>query len=131
MGDVDVRDVLRGAQDALEAGRHQDAITALRLLGESYLEYGQSNDARRNFERVLTLDPYNILARIGLAVIAEDRAEDERAIAQFRLAWELDPTLPQLRGELVRLYRKRFGAGGRLRMTRIALANLHARNEAL
>src|SRR5437588_546934 len=35
------------------------------------------------------------------------------------------------RGEMVRLYRKRFGAGGRLRMTRIALANLHARNEAL
>lgn len=145
MTTVKLRDVLQSAQSALEAGRYQeaivgcdharehypDAITALRLLGESYLEAGRTDDARQLFERVLTLDPYNVLARIGLAVIAEDRGEEKRAISQFRLAWELDPTLPQLRDELLRLYRKRFGPGGRLHLTRVALANLHARNEAL
>ena len=145
MADVELRDLLHTAQSALEEGRHHeaialcrhvlrhapDAITALRLLGEANLEAGWADEARGCFERVLALDPYNVLARIGLAVIAEDRGEEERAIAQFRLAWEVEPAMPQLRGELVRLYRKRYGVGGRLRLTRIALANLHARNEDL
>lgn len=140
-----LRDLLAIAQTALEAGRHQeatvacrhvlrdypDAITAMRLLGESYLEAGRPDEATRAFERVLASDPYNVLARVGLGVLAEDRGDDERAIAQFRLAWEVGPALPQLRSELVRLYRKRYGVGGRLRMTRVSLANLHARNEDL
>src|SRR5690349_10295128 len=141
----ELRDVLQAAQSALEEGRSQeavaacqhvlrhypDAITALRLLGEAYLEAGRSDEAARAFDKALSIDPQNVLARIGLGVIAEDRGEDERAIAQFRLAWEIEPTLPQLRGELVRLYRKRYGAGGRLRLTRVALANLHKRNDDL
>lgn len=145
MADVALREILEAAQADLEGGKHQatiaacrhvlrhypDAITALRLLGEANLEDGRVDEARRCFERVLDLEPCNVLARIGLAVIAEDRGEEDRAIAQFRLAWEVEPFLPQLRGELVRLYRKRYGAGGRLRMTRVALANLHARNEDL
>src|SRR3954447_10137633 len=140
-----LREVLDLAQTALEDGRHQeasvacrhvlrdypDSITAMRLLGESYLEAGRADEAGRAFEKVLAIDPFNVLARVGLGVLAEDRGEDERAIGHFRLAWEAAPTLPQLRSELVRLYRKRYGVGGRLRMTRIALANLHARNEDL
>ena len=140
-----LRELLEIAQTALEAGRHQeatvacrhvlrdypDAITAMRLLGESYLEAGRPDEATRAFERVLASDPFNVLARVGLGVLAEDRGDDERAIAQFRLAWEVGPALPQLRSELVRLYRKRYGVGGRLRMTRVSLANLHARNQDL
>ena len=140
-----LRELLDIAQTALEAGRHQeatvacrhvlrdypDAITAMRLLGESYLEAGRPDEASRAFERVLASDPFNVLARVGLGVLAEDRGDDERAIAQFRLAWEVGPALPQLRSELVRLYRKRYGVGGRLRMTRVSLANLHARNQDL
>ncbi len=140
-----LRELLEIAQTALEEGRHQeatvacrhvlrdypDSVTAMRLLGESYLEAGRANEAVRAFEKVLGIDPFNVLARVGLGVLAEDRGEDERAIAQFRLAWEVAPTLPQLRSELVRLYRKRYGVGGRLRMTRVALANLHAHNEDL
>ncbi|HEY8600102.1 MAG TPA: tetratricopeptide repeat protein [Thermomicrobiales bacterium] len=140
-----LRELLAIAQTALEEGRHQeatvacrhvlrdypDSVTAMRLLGESYLEAGRADEAVRAFEKVLGIDPFNVLARVGLGVLAEDRGEDERAIAQFRLAWEVAPTLPQLRSELVRLYRKRYGVGGRLRMTRVALANLHAHNEDL
>lgn len=145
MAEADVREVLQAAQAALEENRptetiatcqhvqrsYPDAITALRLLGEAYLEVRRPDDARRAFERVLALDPLNVLARIGLAVIAEDHGEDERAIVQFRLAWEIDPLLPQLRGELTRLYRKRYGATGRLRLTRPALAMLYGRNDDL
>lgn len=141
----DLRELLATAQTALEEGRHQEAtvacrhvlrdypesVTAMRLLGESYLEAGRADEAVRAFEKVLGIDPFNVLARVGLGVLAEDRGEDERAIAQFRLAWEVAPTLPQLRSELIRLYRKRYGVGGRLRMTRLALANLHAQNEDL
>ena len=140
-----LRELLEFAQTALEEGRHQeatvacrhvlrdypDSVTAMRLLGESYLEAGRADEAVRAFEKVLGIDPFNVLARVGLGVLAEDRGEDERAIAQFRLAWEVAPTLPQLRSELVRLYRKRYGVGGRLRMTRVALANLHAANDDL
>jgi tetratricopeptide (TPR) repeat protein len=140
-----LRELLAIAQAALEAGRHReatvacrhilrdypDAITAMRLLGESYLEAGRPDEAARAFERVLASDPFNVLARVGLGVLAEDRGDDDRAIAQFHLAWEVRPTLPQLRSELVRLYRKRYGVGGRLRMTRVSLANLHAHNEDL
>ena len=138
-------ELLEIAQTALEEGRHQeatvacrhvlrdypDAITPMRLLGESYLEAGGPDEATRAFERVLASDPNNVLARVGLGVLAEDRGDDERAIVQFRLAWEVGPALPQLRSELVRLYRKRYGVGGRLRMTRVSLANLHARNQDL
>lgn len=141
----ELRDVLQAAQTALEEGRPQesiaacrhvlrhypDSVTALRLLGEACLEAGRSDEAARAFEKAISGDPHNVLSRVGLGVIAEDRGEDERAIAQFRLAWEIEPTLPQLRGELVRLYRKRYGAGGRLRLTRVALANLHRRNDEL
>src|SRR5918998_2140747 len=111
MAETEVRGILQAAQAALEAGRPQetitacthvrqhyhDAITALRLHGEACLEVGRVEDARRAFERVLALDPCNVLAHIGLAVIAEDRGDVERAIGQFRRAWELDPSLPQLR----------------------------------
>lgn len=142
MTEVEIADLLRGAQAALEENRPQeaiaacqharqhfpDAITALRLLGEAYLEVGRPEDASGAFEAVLRNDPFNVLARIGLAVIAEERGDDERALVQFRLAWEVDPLLPQLRAELVRLYRKRYGPGGHLRMTRPALAMLHMRN---
>lgn len=142
MAEVEIADVLAEAQAALEANRpleaiaacqharqhFPDSITTLRLLGEAYLEVGRPDDASKAFEAVLRSDPFNVLARIGLAVIAEERGEDERALMQFRLAWEVDPLLPQLRGELVRLYRKRYGPGGHLRMTRPALAMLHTRN---
>ena len=145
MAQTEVRGVLHTAQAALERGQPQetitacnhvrqvypDAITALRLQGEAYLEVGRVNEARQSFERVLALDPYNVLAHIGLAVIAEDRGEIDRAIGEFRHAWELDPALPQLRNELTRLQRKRHGASGPVRLTRAALANLHTRNEAL
>ena len=145
MAETEVRGILQAAQAALERGRPQetitacthvrqqypDAITALRLQGEAFLEIGRVNEARQAFERVLELDPYNVLAHIGLAVIAEDRGEIDRAIGEFRHAWELDPALPQLRNELTRLQRKRHGTSGPVRLTRAALANLHARNEAL
>lgn len=140
-----LRELLETAQAALEEGRHKeataacrhvlreypDSITAMRLLGESYLEAGRPAEVARAFERVLACDPFNVLARVGLGVLAEDRGDHEHAIAQFRLAWEADPVLPQLRSELVRLYRKRYGVGGRLRLSRVSLANLHARNGEL
>lgn len=145
MPDTEIVDLLQGAQAALEESRPRDAIaacqharqfyphaiTALRLLGEAYLEVGRPDDASGVFEAVLSDDPFNVLARIGLAVVAEERGDDDRALLQFRGAWEIDPLLPQLRGELVRLYRKRYGPGGHLRMTRPALAMLHSRNEDL
>lgn len=50
--------------------RAQDDVVLLPLIGESFLECGDANHARRALQRVVELDSGNFKARIGLADIA-------------------------------------------------------------
>ena len=58
------------------------------------LQAGRFDDARRGYERVLSYDPSNIDAVLGLAVIAGKFGQSELAYAYYQRAFEIDPKDP-------------------------------------
>jgi tetratricopeptide (TPR) repeat protein len=142
---VPLRDVVAEAHRALEAGDYHVARAACqhvlehypsfadmhRLQGEILLEQGETDGARQCFEQALALDPQNVLATLGLGVIAEESLDLAGAAGYFQRALEIDPGLTQLRDELVRLYSKLYGQGGRLHVSGAGLAAIYARGNQL
>jgi Tfp pilus assembly protein PilF len=100
------------------------------LLGEALLERGESEPAIDHFERALELDPLSVVARLGLGVAAEERKDPGLAYAHYLHAWEINPALDQVRGQLVRL-RAQLGSHDRLHPTRAGLAGIHGRSGQL
>ena len=145
MGKVPLRDVVARASEALEASdltaaraacqhilRHYSHFADVhRLRGEIALEQGEIAEARQAFEQVLGHDARNVLALLGLGVIAEESADLPAAAAHFQRALENDPSLTQLRDELVRVYTRLYGQGGRLHPSAAGLAAIFARGNQL
>ncbi|HMA36329.1 MAG TPA: tetratricopeptide repeat protein, partial [Chloroflexia bacterium] len=103
-------------------------LDAYRLLGEIYLERGRPDEASRFFSHVLNADPQSVLAHVGRAIIAEERGQIDSAIDSYERAFEIDPSIAELRGELLRLYTVRYGsAGATIRTTPSGLAYVHLR----
>ena len=137
---LSITEAMQQAQDAISGGNYRAAVTAAtqlvkqfpswsaahRLLGEAYLEQGQSQDAERAFVAALASNPRQPWAYLGLGLIAEDRGSADNALAYCQVAWELSPTLSQLREPVARVAARRYGADGQLQLTRAALATLHA-----
>lgn len=137
---ADAREVLPEARAVLEVGRageaiaacrrvlrhYPDAIAARRLLGAALRATGQRDEACRCFEHALAADPCDATAHLGPAALAEDAGDEAGALTHLRLAHEVAPALPAARDALARLDR-----GGRVRLSRVGLVNLHARNEDL
>lgn len=145
MATVPLRDIVVSAQSALEEGDLSTARAACqhvlayfpcyadmhRIHGEIALEQGDVDGARRSFEQVLTFDPQNVLATLGLGVIAEESNDLQAAASYFQQALEIDPSFTQLRDELVRIYSKLYGQGGRLHPSSGGLAAIYARGNQL
>ncbi|MCC6791212.1 MAG: tetratricopeptide repeat protein, partial [Thermomicrobiales bacterium] len=137
---MELVELIRGAQDAMDRGDYAFAaaacthalatypscFTAHRMLAEADLEQGRIDAAIGHFERTLTIDPLNVLARLGLGVAAEEKREMSDAYAAYLHAWEINPALDQVRDELVRL-RGLLGGDERLHPTRAGLAGIFAR----
>jgi Tfp pilus assembly protein PilF len=137
---VELKDLISGAQGAMDQGDYRLAIAASnhalvgydaclaahRLLGEAYLERGDQQSAITHFERAILIDPLNVVARLGLGVAAEETKRYEDAYAHYLHAWEINPALDQVRDELVRL-RGLLNVEDRLHPTRAGLAGIHAR----
>ncbi len=103
-------------------------LDAYRLLGEAYFERAHADEALRFFSHVLAADPQNVLARVGRAIIADERRQVDVAIAEYEQAFEIDPSITEVRGELLRLYQTRYGsAGATIRLTPSGLAYVHLR----
>ncbi len=143
MAKFKLQEACKGAKQALEHGDSERAIAmcqhivryyprcveAYRLLGEAYLERGDTATADKLFSYVMQADPQNVLAHIGRAIIREERGEIDAAISEFERAFEIDPAIGELRGELLRLYTSRFGTeGAKIRTSRVGLAHLYARD---
>src|SRR5262249_54517355 len=134
-------EIIRGAQDAMDRGDYRLAIaacshaletfpsclTAHRMLGEACLEQGSTSDAIDHFNQTLTVDPLNVVARLGLGVACEEKKEMTAAYAAYLNAWEINPALDQVRDELVRL-RGLLGGDERLHPTRAGLAGIYTRS---
>ncbi|MCC6629887.1 MAG: tetratricopeptide repeat protein [Chloroflexi bacterium] len=145
MAMVSLSNVVADARHALESGdyplaratcrhvlNHYPSYADLhRLHGEILLEQGDTEGARQSFDTALSFDPQNVLATLGLGVIAEEGLDLAGAATAFQRALEIDPALTQLRDELVRLYSKLYGTGGRLHVSGPGLAAIYARGNQL
>ena len=120
----DYRSVVESCTHIIDQYPHYTA--AQRLLGQAYLEQGQTNEAEAWFGRLLMHDPRNPSAYLGLGLIAEDRGVLDHALAYCQVAWELAPYDESFRNPINRVAEKRYGTDGRLRLTHAALAEIHA-----
>ena len=120
----DYRSVVESCTHIIDQYPHYTA--AQRLLGQAYLEQGQTNEAEAWFGRLLVHDPRNPSAYLGLGLIAEDRGVLDHALAYCQVAWELAPYDESFRNPINRVAEKRYGNDGRLRLTHAALAEIHA-----
>jgi tetratricopeptide (TPR) repeat protein len=142
MADITLREAYNRAKEALEAGEIDRAVAVCqhmlryypryvegyRLLGEAYLERGGWAEAGRLFSHVLSCDPQNVLSHVGRAIIAEEQRLIDIAISELERGFEIDPSIGELRAELLRLYKERYGtAGAFIRTTPIGLAYTHLR----
>lgn len=69
----------------------RDHVDALYLIGKSYVAEDNLEDAISSFEKILTIDPENSKAYLGLARCYKRQDKIERAISYFEKAIELDP----------------------------------------
>ncbi len=124
----ETRQALTHGEDALAAAaaRHMlyafpSSLTAHQMLGESLIEQGELDGALEHFSEVISIDPLNSVARLGLGVIAEERQDLAGAYAAYLSAWELHPEMDHLRDELIRV-QESLGRRQRLHPTRTGLA---------
>ncbi|MEN9935814.1 MAG: hypothetical protein RLZZ387_2393, partial [Chloroflexota bacterium] len=118
------------AKHILESYPHN--LDAYRILGEAHLAHRHLDRSQDAFERVLRSDPENIPAHVGLGITMERRGQLEHAIAEFEQALEIKPDMPELRGQLLRLYAEAWGSeNAQLRLSRAGLARLYAKGHML
>jgi tetratricopeptide (TPR) repeat protein len=143
MADIRLQDYLAKIQDLITGERHDEAISHCQqilrqypkhvatycLLGEACLEMGRHKEATDLFQRTLSADPENLMARVGLGIIYAVAGAQSEAIWQMERAYELAPGNPEVRRELEHFYVGRNGEEKpRLQLTRGGLGRLYARN---
>jgi len=142
MTDIRLQEYVQQVDGLVERGRYDEAFAhlrhilqhypkflhAYRLLGKTLLETGQDDAAEEMFQRVLSGDPEDFVARVGLSVIYDRQGDLQRAIWHMERAFELAPDNDVIQEELRRLYGRRDGVvPPRVMLTRGALARLYAR----
>ncbi|MCX7856149.1 MAG: tetratricopeptide repeat protein, partial [Anaerolineae bacterium] len=142
MTEIRLQEYIQQVDGLVDKGQYDEAIAhlrhilqhypkflpAYRLLGKILLETGQDDAAEEMFQRVLSGDPEDFVARVGLSVIHDRRGDLQRAIWHMERAFELAPDNDVIQEELRRLYGRRDGVvPPRVMLTRGALARLYAR----
>ena len=102
-------------------------IDSARQMAEALLEKGDLDGAQDLFRRVLSADPENVIAYVGLAAIFEEKQLMDEALWHMERAFELSPSHSEIHRELLRLHgintpRQK----ARLKLTPGALARLYA-----
>jgi tetratricopeptide (TPR) repeat protein len=133
----EIRDLIEiGAYDeAMEIGQHilqyyPKHLQTYSLLGESCLGKGLYQEAADLLLRVLSVDPENVAARVGLSRAYEAQGEINSAIEQMRAAFDLAPSLSNIHTEtFLLLQRQSEGQAPRLKLTRQGLGRIYTRGE--
>jgi tetratricopeptide (TPR) repeat protein len=103
-------------------------LQAYRLLGSAVLEKGDPEAASDLFSRVLSMDPEDFVARVGMSIANDKDDSLDQAVWHMERAFELAPDNRAIAGELRRLHKQRDGREpDRVTLSRGALARLHAR----
>jgi len=144
MSEVSLKEYRVRARELLDAGAHDQAIAicqhilrhyprdvmTYQLLGEICLDKRDYSQAIDFFQRVLSADPENFIARVGLSICFDEGGSLEEAIWQLERAFELNPGSVEVRNELRRLYAQRDGAElPRIKLNAGALGRLYAKGE--
>ena len=117
MEQLTLRDYLQTTEDAISAGRIDDALVscqhiltqyphsleAQRLLGEAYLAQGQLENAQKAFDWVLTNDPENVVTYCSRALISQRMQDYDTALDCYQQAYELSRGNRQIRQEFNQL----------------------------
>lgn len=143
MEQVTLRDYCEEARSLIQSGESDRAIhitryilrhypryvDGYRVLGQALLMAGNYQEASRQFRRVLSADPEDVAARIGLAEIYQATNDLTKAIWQMQRAIDLSPGDSDLRMQLRRLLNthQRGDAVEQLEITRAALGRIYAR----
>jgi tetratricopeptide (TPR) repeat protein len=141
MAEVTFRDYLTEIDGLIERGmidqaiqhcqhiltQYPKAVEVYRMLGKALLEQEEDRAAQDVFQRVLSADPEDFVARVGLSIIHDRNNELELAIWHMERAFEIAPSNSLIQGELRRLYARRDGEPpDRIPLTRGALARMYA-----
>jgi tetratricopeptide (TPR) repeat protein len=85
---------------ALQLTRDLSGPQSIALLGDVYRNNGNSSEALKCWERSLELDPNNAVALNGMAWVAMQKAEYEKAAGLWEKAIRIDPNLEGVHGAL-------------------------------
>lgn len=144
MSEISLREYRARAKELLDTGKHDQAIVicqhilrhypkdvmTYQLLGEICLDRHDYSQAIDFFQRVLSADPENFIARVGLSICYEEGGSLEEAIWQLERAFELNPGSVEVRNELRRLYGLRDGGEvAKIKLNAGALGRLYAKGE--
>jgi tetratricopeptide (TPR) repeat protein len=103
-------------------------LDTYRQMGEAYLNLQDLESAKDIFSRVLSADPEDMIAYIGLSTIFEQNHLYEEAVWYLERAYELSPENIEIQKELLRLYPEiGIRMQQRVEMTHGALARLYIR----
>jgi Flp pilus assembly protein TadD len=108
------------AEECRRAGEHQEAVDVCRAglaihpgymsarvtLGRALIQLNRLDEAKLEFERVLTLVPDNLTAIRGLAQVHERHGLLADALVQYQAALSLAPNDPELEQTVGRLARE-------------------------
>nr|HID14568.1 tetratricopeptide repeat protein [Anaerolineae bacterium] len=146
MTEISLHEYCEQIENVIEQGRYAEAVahgkhilkhypkhvTTYRLLGKAMLEAGQDEYAADMFRRVLSADPEDLLAWVGMSEVHDRRGELDAAVWYLERAFELATDNKVIEEELCRLYGRRDGVEPRrVQLTRGALAWLYFRGDLL
>ncbi|HLF26196.1 MAG TPA: tetratricopeptide repeat protein [Anaerolineae bacterium] len=144
MADIALRDYISEIDSLIEGSSYDEAIShcrhiltrypkyleAYRLLGKAALEKEDDRAAVDMFERVLSVDPEDFVARVGLSIVYDRQGALDDALWQMERGFELMPSNDVIQSELRRLYGRRDGVEpDRISLTRGALARMYTQGD--
>jgi tetratricopeptide (TPR) repeat protein len=146
MAEISLQEYCEQIESTIEQGRYAEAVAhgkcilkhyskhvaTYRMLGKAMLEAGQDEYAIDMFRRVLSADPEDMLAWVGMSEVHSRRGELDAAVWYLERAFELATDNKVVEEELRHLYGRRDGIEAqRVQLTRGALARLYLRGDLL
>ncbi|MCJ7737127.1 MAG: tetratricopeptide repeat protein, partial [Anaerolineae bacterium] len=144
MTELSLQDYCDRIESVIEQGRYTEAaaharqilkfypkhVVTYRMLGTALLEADQDEGADDMFTRVLSSDPEDYLAWVGMSEVYERRGDLENAIWFLERAFDLAPDSRVLEEHLQDLRARRDGVREeRVGLSRSALARLYIRGD--
>ncbi|NJN54404.1 MAG: tetratricopeptide repeat protein [Anaerolineae bacterium] len=109
---------------------HSSHIDTYRLLAKALLEQHDYDGAADLFQRVLSAEPNDFVAHVGLSIIRSEESQVEDALWHLQRAFEIEPYNAAIQEELRRHYAQFSDlAVDRIPLTSGALARLYIKGE--